>query len=93
VVAYTPSTAGNFHIGLYFRVVTATTTVTITVTWTDAGGAQNLSILDAVPATVAGSPYSFVDFMIDSVAGEPITISFTAGTSNQVYASASILQG
>lgn len=90
VVTYTPSAAGNFEIGCYFRVVTATTNVTITVTWTDVTGAQTLTLLNVV-SEVVGS-YAMTKFMIDSVASSAITVSFTAGTANQVYASASIVQ-
>jgi hypothetical protein len=91
VLSYTPGTAGNFHLGVYFRVVTATTTVSATVTYTDVTGAQTITLLNAV-AMVVGS-YAFVDFMVDSAAGDAIAVNFTAGTANQVYVSASILQG
>lgn len=89
VVTYTPSSAGNFEIGIYFRVVTATTTVTVTVTWTDVTGAQTLTLLNGV-SEVTGS-YAMTKFMINSAASDAITVTFTAGTSNQVYASASIV--
>lgn len=89
VCTTTPGAAGNFEIGLYFRVVTATTNVTISITWTDATGAQTLTVLNVVPE-VTGS-YALTKFMIDATAAA-ITVSFTAGTANQVYASASIVQ-
>jgi hypothetical protein len=88
VVTYTPAGAGNFKIGGYFRVVTATTVVTWTVTWTDVTGAQTLTVLSAV-SEVVGS-YALVDFMVNAAAGSAITVTATAGTANQVYASASI---
>jgi hypothetical protein len=91
IVTYAPTVAGNFLIGIYFTVVTATTNVTVTVTWTDATGAQTLTLLNAV-AELVGS-YTMVSFEINSVITSPITVAMTAGTASQVYASASILQG
>ena len=91
VVTYTPTGAGNFRIGIYFRVVTATTTVTLTVTWTDVTGAQTLTLLNGV-SEVTGS-YALAEFMVNSAAATAITVTFTVGTVNQVYASASIQQG
>jgi hypothetical protein len=90
IVTYTPSGDGNFHISVYFRVVTATTVVTITVTWTDATGSQTMTLINAV--SCATGSYSLTDFMINAEA-DAITVSMTAGTSNQVYGSASILVG
>jgi hypothetical protein len=91
IVTLAPATAGNYHIGIYFRVITATTNVTITVTWTDVTGAQTLTLLNVVAETVGS--YTLTDFMIDSVITSAITVSMTAGTVSQVLASASILQG
>jgi hypothetical protein len=91
VVTYTPSAAGNFFIpGIYFRVITGTTVVTVTMTWTDVTGAQTLTLLNAV-SEVTGS-YAMVGFMINSAISDAITISMAAGTVSQVIASASILQ-
>ncbi len=91
IVTLAPATAGNYHIGIYFRVITATTNVTITVTWTDVTGAQTLTLLSVVAETVGS--YTLTDFMIDSVITSAITVSMTAGTVSRVLASASILQG
>jgi hypothetical protein len=91
IVTLAPAAAGNYHIGIYFRVITAITNVTITVTWTDVTGAQTLTLLSVVAETVGS--YTLTDFMIDSVITSPITVSMTAGTVSQVLASASILQG
>ena len=91
IVTYAPPAAGNFLIGIYFTVITATTNVTVTVTWTDATGAQTLTLLNAV-AEVTGS-YTMVSFEINSVITSPITVSMTAGTVSQVVGSASIYQG
>jgi hypothetical protein len=90
ILSYTPGSASNYQIGIYFRVVTGSTTVTITVTWTDTTGAQTLTLLNAVSEAVGS--YSLVSFLVHSVASDAIAVNFTAGTANQVYASASILQ-
>lgn len=91
VVTYTPTVTGNFLVAIYFRVITATTNVTVTVTWTDATGAQTLTLLSVVAETTGS--YTFTGFMVDDMATDAITVTMTAGTASQVYASASILQG
>ena len=87
VLTYTPGAARNVVIGIYFRVITATTNVSITVTWTDVTGAQSLAILTTVPEVVGS--YALNTFMIDSTAAA-ITVSVTAGTVSQVLASATM---
>ena len=91
IVTYTPAASGNFLVAIYFRVITATTNVTVTVTWTDATGAQTLTLLNVVAETTGS--YTFTSFMVDDLATDAITVTMTAGTASQVYASASILQG
>jgi hypothetical protein len=91
IVTYTPAASGNFLVAIYFRVITATTNVTVTVTWTDATGAQTLTLLSTVAETTGS--YTFTSFMVDDLATDAITVTMTAGTAGQVYASASILQG
>ena len=88
VLTYTPGAARNCLLAVYFRVITATTNVTITVTWTDVTGAQSLTLLSAVPEVVGS--YAMNSFIIDSTAAA-ITITMTAGTVSQVLASATIL--
>ena len=91
ILTYTPTLFGNFEIGIYFTVIVATTNVTITVTYADANlGAQTLTLLNAVPEVVGA--YTLTKFMIHCPAANAITITFTAGTANQVIASASIVQ-
>ena len=87
VVTYTPGSAGEYLISIYFRVITATTNVTVTVTWTDATGAQTVTLLSVVSETTGS--YSLVSFMVDSTAAA-ITVAMTAGTVSQVLGSASI---
>jgi hypothetical protein len=90
VVTFTPSAAGNFMTGIYVRVVTAATILTVTVTYTDAGGAQTNTLISA-QSTAVGSYSILFPLFINSVASQPITVTITAGTANQVYASASIV--
>ncbi len=91
VVSYTPTANGNFVIGVYFRVITATTAVTIGVTWDDVGGAQTLTLLSAVSETVGS--YALTTFMVDATTAAAINVSMTAGTAGQLLGSATIIQG
>lgn len=88
IVTFTPGSNGNYKISGYFRVVSATTNVTWVVSWTDASGAQTLTVLSSVSESVGSYPLS--DFMVSCASGHPITVSATAGTANQVYCSAAI---
>lgn len=90
VTTYTPSVGGNFVIYVYFRVVTAATNVAIEIDYTDAGGAQVLQVLPSALEQV-GSYAPPAPVYISAVAGQPITVKVTAGTANQVYASATII--
>jgi hypothetical protein len=89
VLAYMPTAAGNFEILSYIRVVTATTIVSITITYTDGGGAQTLIVLPS-QALLVGSNM-LLPMFINSAANQQITITVTVGTTNQVYVSASIV--
>lgn len=77
-------------IGIYFRVITATTNVTVNVTYTDATGAQTNTLLDA-QASAVGS-YSLPMLMINTTAAAAVAVKITAGTANQVYGSATIME-
>lgn len=88
ILSYTPTAKGNFKLGLYFRVVTATTTVTLEVTYTDASGAQTITVINALSEAVGS--YSLTDFMINAESTAAIEIIATAGTADQLYVSASI---
>ena len=89
VATFTPTVAGNFNINAYFRVITAATTVTLTATWTDVTGAQTYTWVSAVSEPVGS--YVLLPVYINSTASSAITVTITAGTINQVYASASII--
>lgn len=87
IVTLTPPATGNYEIRIYYRVVTASTTVTITVTWTDPSGAQTLTLVNAVN-TAVGS-YVLAPTFINATAAA-ITVTATAGTANQLFVSADI---
>ena len=89
IATRTPAEAVNVLIGIYFRVITATTTVTVALTYTDATGAQTNTLLNA-QSCVVGS-YSLPAMLIN-VTAAAITVSITAGTADQVFGSASILE-
>lgn len=91
VLTYTPAASGVFWVGIYYRVVAATTVVTIAITYTDTAGAQTMTLVSAA-STAVGS-YALPPVLIEGVASDPIAVNFTAGTASQVYASASILEG
>lgn len=89
VATYTPGSTKALWVGLYYRVMTATTDVTITITYTDASGGQTLT---AVPltATTVGSYAMTPIFLVATNAA--VTVTATGGTANQVFVSASIIE-
>lgn len=89
VVTHTPTVAKNIQITTYFRVITATTTVSVQITYTDITGSQTLALLTS-QSCPTGS-YTLLPVFINSTASA-ITVSITAGTVNQVYASATVLE-
>ena len=93
VLTYTPKTAGSYVVEcLSFEVVTATTNVTLTVSWTDQqGNAQTQTIVSA--AAMATGFYSVAPIPLNTQANSAITVSATAGTANQLYVSANLKFG
>lgn len=89
VATRTPAAAANVMVGIYFRVITATTNVTVKVTYTDATGAQTNTLLNA-QACAVGS-YSLPMLMINATAAA-IDVKITAGTADQVFGSATIME-
>jgi hypothetical protein len=89
ILTFTPTSAGSFRVEPYLYVVTAATTVTLTLTWTDAGGARSDTLINAVSEPVG--PVLVQAVVVESVANQAITLSITAGTANQVYASCRII--
>lgn len=91
VLTYTPAANGNLWIGTYFRVTTAATTVTLEITYTDASGAQTLTLV-AASSQAVGS-YAPQISLIAVQQNTLVSVVATADTSNQVFVSASFLQG
>lgn len=91
VLTYTPAANGNLWVATYFRVQTAATDVTIQVTYTDAGGAQTLTLVGGSSQAVGS--YAPQVSLLAVKAGNALTITATASTASQVFVSASILQG
>lgn len=89
VASYTPAANGNFLVAVYFRVVTAATAVTVQITYSDAAGAQTMTLLNGVSEAVGS--YSLPIAFISATTASPINVVVTAGTANQVYASAAIV--
>jgi len=90
IVTRTPDAVVNALIGITFRVAVATTDITLVVTYRDVAGAQTNTLLYAQSCAVGS--YSTPMMLINSVANEPMSVDITAGTANQVYVSASILE-
>jgi hypothetical protein len=89
VASVTPVAQGNFKIQVYYRVVTAATNLTIAVTYTDGSGTlQTYNIVNG--GSQAVGPYSCVPVLINATPASPITVTATAGTSNNVYVSCTI---
>jgi len=87
ILTLTPEAPGLFEVRVYGRVITATTTVTVEVTYTDAGGAQTATLVNAVAEPVG--PLLVAPAVIASTAAA-IAVKAQAGTASQVYLSAAI---
>ena len=90
-LTYTAAVDGLYEVGVYFRVVTAATTVGVQVTTTDAGGAQAFTMF--APATQPVGSYTVIPIKVACVAGDTISVVITAGTTSQVYVTADISEG
>lgn len=90
VATYTPTAQHNYMIGVYLRIVTAATDVTCQVTYADATGAQTNQFFPLTNLAVESGETLMV--FINAVSGTPINVQVQAGTANQVYASASIVE-
>jgi hypothetical protein len=89
VLTYTPTAKGNFVVYANLN-VTAATAVQIEVKYTDArGNAASEMILPS--QNMSAGVWTFDPRYITAAAGQPITVIITAGTANQVYASATIM--
>lgn len=89
VISFTPLANGNFTGFIYYRVENTPTNVTIDVTYEDMTGAQALSIM---PLTnrIVGS-YTVAPFYLQATTAANINLTITAGTTNNVFVSATII--
>jgi uncharacterized protein involved in high-affinity Fe2+ transport len=90
VASFTPTAAGNFMVYVYFRVVTAATTLALELDYSDGSGAQQQIILPAGQAQAVGS-YSVTPIFVNAVTSAPIALKAQAGTASQVFMSANIV--
>jgi hypothetical protein len=90
VINYTTTAAGNYVIYVYLRVVTGATVITLTYNWTDVTGAQSYTYLSAI--SEATGSYIIQPVFVNATTGTAIQVAVTAGTSNQVYVSASVVK-
>jgi hypothetical protein len=89
VLSFTPSTQGNYVVYVFYRVANTTTNVGINVTWTDGAGPSTSVVVPATTSTVTGS-YNISPIYINATTAA-IKVTATAGTSNNLYVSASIV--
>lgn len=89
VASFTPTASKMFLVAVYLRVVTAATNVTVNVTYNDAGGSVTNPLFPTQSLGVQS--WSLPICPVNAVSGTPIVVSVTAGTANQVYASASVV--
>ncbi len=87
VASLTPSSQGNYSVKVYFRVITAATTVTLTVTYTNGSGSQTDTLVNAVSEPIGS--YNFTQY-INATNATPIAVVVTATTANQVFVSTTI---
>jgi hypothetical protein len=89
ILTLTPHADGNYHVGLYFRVITGVTNVTLVLTWYDGSGSLKTDTIYSAQACPIGE-YSIIPRTINAKTTGAITITMTASIANRVYASPSI---
>lgn len=89
ILTYTPQRTTKLQIDTYFSVKTAATDVTITLAYTDPdAGAVTPTLLSLTSEPAGAYPQNAVSILAQG--GSAVEIEFTAGTANQVTASAAI---
>ena len=91
VLSYTPSAAGLYRILIFYRIITASTAITLSLTYTDPGGTAQTDAIVPSATTQSVGNYTATS-LCASAASDALTITLTAGTANQVYISA-IIEG
>jgi len=90
VATFTPAANQNLLIGVSARIASATTVVSAEVDYTDAGGnAATQTFYTNVSMPVGSNPTLMI--LINANAA-PVSVKVTAGTANNAYASASIVE-
>lgn len=84
------SAPGRASIWGSFRVANSLTAVTVQVTWTDAAGNIQSRVLTNGLSFGVGD-WELPEVAITAMAGAPIVVKYTAGTANNVFASATIV--
>jgi len=93
VVTFTPGVSGNgknYMVVIYYRVVTATTNLTLLVEWTDASGSQSTTPVPLSAQDVG--TYTLSPVYVNANSSGAIDVKATAGTANNIYVSADIIQ-
>lgn len=90
LATFTPTAQGNFMVLAYYRVITAATNLTLTATWDDGSGAQSYTWVNNTSQAVGS--YHTAPLYINATTAAAITVTATAGTANQIYASATIIE-
>jgi hypothetical protein len=89
IMTVTPQRTSLLEVSTYFSVITASTNVTITLSYTDPdAGAISYPILALTSEPVGAHPQPSV--LILARGGTQVQLLFTAGTANQVTASGAI---
>lgn len=90
IATYIPGVNQNLLIGISVRIANATTIVSAEVDYTDASGSQAIQFYTDVSMPVGANPTLMI--LINAVANQPVTVKATAGTANNAYMSASIVE-
>jgi hypothetical protein len=87
ILVFTAPRRGLYEITPYLEVANAATVVTVTVSWTDpVNGADSYSWY--TNQSLGIGDYSLHSFLVRASGGTQITLTITAGTANNVTASA-----
>lgn len=93
VVKRRPQQPGNWHVLVYFRVVTADTALTVTARWYDASGAQQSATMVTGTQTVGSHTVNpLVASAVGDTESQYVRLSAQAGTANRVYMTAQLVE-
>lgn len=89
VTNYTPITAQNLLVCVYYRVEVSATNVTLNLFWYDSGGTKNMTLLP-ITSRVVGS-YSLAPVYISATPAGPIYVEATSSIANQLFVSSTTM--